>query len=296
MALGMKARRGKRLGGAPRGGRWGPRSSAAAPAGEGTYVLFGLVVITLLVVGAVAAFAWVMDFQLHRGILQQRMQAAARPDWVPLDALPPHVPHAFVLVVDPLFPERRSYEAGMQPTLTHQLLREVYLLRDGLSDQARALVMAPLLEERLSSSEILELYLNRVNLGKEQGLPIVGVYHAAREYFDKHPRELTLGEAATLAGLLLPPRIQQPQQWPGAVGARRNEVLRELLDVGLITPADYRAALQETLRFQTDVEHAPMTRPPGWEAEPEVIRVPAAVPEAAPGPEAAPAPEAPPQP
>ncbi len=235
-----------------------------------------LIVAALLLVGAVAMFAWLQDRELRGGVLRQRAEAQRRPDWVPLEALPPYVPRAFLAVVDPGFADRGSLDDVEAPTLTRELLRQLYRLNPGpLESEARELVMAPLLEHRLDRREVLELYLNRVYLGAQEGWPVFGVHGAAREYFDKEPRAMTVGEAATLAGLLLPPRITDPGAAPGAVGARRNEVLRLLVAQGAITPAAYGAAIREPLAFQPGVRYAPMTRPAGWNREPEVIRVPA---------------------
>jgi penicillin-binding protein 1A len=135
-------------------------------------------------------------------------------------------------------------------------------------------VMGPLLEARLSEAELLELYLNRVFLGEDRGWAIYGIYHAAREYFDKAPEQLTPGEAASLAGMLLPPRITDPHRQVGAVGIRRNEVLAQMLEARAITAAEHGAALQEPLGFQPGLEFMPMSRPAGWDRPPEVIRLP----------------------
>ncbi len=281
MAVRMSPRRGKQLARATGGGRWSRRVTGKPERGQSASVLLFLFLLVVAVAGAIAALTWVMDFQLRRGILAQRQEAAARPDWVALEELPTYVPQAFLLVVDPRFRERDALRAGMEPNLARELVREVHLFGEGLWGEARLLVTAPLLEYHLSSQQIVELYLNRVFLGEDEEWQIFGVYHAAREYFNKHPRELTLSEAATLAGLLLPPRLRNPHAWPGAVGARRNEVLRQMLSEGHVTPGDFQLALEEPLHFQAGPEHTPMTRPLGWEREPEVIRVPATLPPAA---------------
>src|SRR5690606_32441496 len=115
--------------------------------------------------------------------------------------------------------------------------------------------------QRIPSRDLIELYLNRVYLGEAQGLPVYGVFHAAREYLDKDPSEMTLSEAATLAGLLLDPRIDDPRAQVGAVGTRRNEVLKVMLQGELITPEEYRGAAAEPLPFQPGLEQMPFSRP-----------------------------------
>ncbi|MDQ3556460.1 MAG: transglycosylase domain-containing protein, partial [Gemmatimonadota bacterium] len=171
--------------------------------------MLGVVAVCLLAVGAVAGFAWEVDRQLRGGLLRQRAEAAARPDWVSLRTLPPGIPRIFVATVDPGFDEREALAEIDVPdrmTLTRDLVRQVHLLDRGLPAAARALAMAPILEHHLSKRAILELYLNRVHFGDSGGEPVYGLFHAAREFFGKQPAELTMGETATLAGLLLPPR------------------------------------------------------------------------------------------
>jgi membrane peptidoglycan carboxypeptidase len=136
------------------------------------------------------------------------------------------------------------------------------------------MVMGPVLEKRMSSQELIELYMNRVYLGRAQGAPVYGIFHAAREHFGLLPNELTLGQAATLAGLLLPPAIEDPKTRLGAVGPRRNEVLQVMLVGGLIDEASYRAAIEEPLGFQLGLDQMPFSRPASWGQRTNVIRLP----------------------
>lgn len=268
-------RRGKRLAGKPprRGGRLTGRRQEPRP-GPTSSELATLVAGCLLV-GVVAGFAWGMDRQLRGGILDQRSEAMARPDWVSIESLPPYLPRAFLGVVDPNYEEGGAVRARDEgKTIPRELVRQIHLLDDGLADQARELAMAPVLEQRADRGQILELYLNRVYLGITHGFPIYGVHYAAREYFGKEPGQLTLGEAATLAGLLLEPRIERPADRPGAVGIRRNEVLRALARSGYITPEQYRDAVAERLAFQPGLAEAPMTRVMLSSEDTAVIRLP----------------------
>jgi penicillin-binding protein 1A len=199
----------------------------------------------------------------------------ARHDWVPLQALPAYVPQAFISVVDPTFDQggavRRRDEGNSIP---RDLVRQIHLLGSGLGGEARELVMAPVLQQRVGNRDLLELYLNRVYLGLAQEFPVFGIFHAADEYFAKAPQELTLGEAATLAGLLLSPRLERPEERPGAVGARRNEVLRNMMVAGYITPQQYQEAIAERLAFQPGLADLPMTRWVPGPTDTLVIRLP----------------------
>jgi penicillin-binding protein 1A len=227
------------------------------------------------ILAGVAGFGWALDRQVRGGILQQRTEAVSRPDWVQLQQLPPHVTRAFLAVVDPGFLEEgRLRTGGGGTTLSRELVRQVHLLPESLTGEARELMMGPVLENRTSKASLLELYLNRVYLGQEHGEPVYGIYHAAREFLEKEPVELTISESATLAGLLLQPRIEAPGDKPGAVGVRRNEVLRVMLQQGSISEEEYRAALAEPLGFQPGLARQPMSRPLDWATEGRVIRLP----------------------
>lgn len=262
----------KGLAAAPRSGRWTKPPPTHKRGRRGLLLLFALGAALL---GGVAGFAWEMDRQILGGVLRQRVEAARRPDWTPIRRLPPYVPQAFATVVDPTFEERRPLDEGAEgTTLSREMVRQIHLLRRNLAGEAREILMGPLLERRLSKSEVLELYLNRVFLGEVDGFPVYGIHHAAREFFGKRPEELSLAEAATLAGLLLPPRVTRPERQLGAVGARRNEVLRQMLLAGDITPAALQAATSEPLGFVAVAEYTPMTRPVGWNEPQEPLRLP----------------------
>lgn len=289
----MKAKKGKRLEGAPkRSGRWARRQAPREKPAESRAATLFLLGLGLFILGAVAGFGWEMDRQLRGGLLRQRTAAEQRPDWTALGEMPPLLPRMVQNAVDPGFEARDPLRAGPERAgLSRDLVRQVHLLEDDLGSEARALLLAPLLESRLSRRELLELYLNRVYLGRSDGWPVFGVSHAAREFFRKEPRELTLGESATMAGLLLAPRIRSPERVPGVVGARRNEVLRALLAEGAIGEDAYRRAIAEPLVFQPGIEVLPMTRPPRWDQPVPVMRLPApSSPAAQPNPQEPPAP------
>lgn len=264
------------LGGAPpRTGRWTRQPEDRRIGGRHRGSLIALVVLGVLVLGGIGGYLAVMNAQLERGLLRQSREMKRRPDYVPLAQLPRHVRDAFALVVDTTSAARRSLRRGMPlPSASRDLVRQVHLLDDGLGGQAQELAMAPLLEAHTSSAGLLELYVNRVAMGRTESWAVYGVQQAAQEYFGKDARRLTLSEAATLAGILLPPRLADPEAAPGPVGTRRNEVLRLLLAAEKIDTAAYRAAVAEPLAFQPGVDHAPMSRPLDWQGEPAVIRLP----------------------
>jgi membrane peptidoglycan carboxypeptidase len=266
---------GKRLGGEPprRRGRWrGPEERVDPGARRRLLAAFAL---GLFVLGGVAGYAWGLDRQIRGGILRQRAQEVRRSDWVPIRSLPSYVPDAFAAVVEPTLLRRGGLDvSGGGTSMARELVRQVHLLPASPPGELEELAMAPVLEKHLRPVGLVELYLNRVYLGRSMGAPVYGVWHAAREYFDTEPSQLTLGQAATLAGLLLEPRIEDPDQRVGAVGVRRNEVLKVMLSGGLITPAQYAAAVAEPLAFQPGLEQMPMSRPADWGAPPSPLRLP----------------------
>jgi membrane peptidoglycan carboxypeptidase len=258
----------RRRGGLTREGRGAPKSS-------GSMSLLLVLAVGLFVLGGVAGFGWALDRQIRGGLLRQQQEAMQRPDWVELESLPDYVPAAFVAVVDPSFLVDGAIRTGEEGrTISRELVRQVHLLPEDVGGEARELLMGPVLEQRSSKRDLLELYLNRAYLGAQRGYPVYGVHHAALEYFDKDARQLTLGETATLAGLLLEPRIDDPENEVGAVGVRRNEVLKVMRLGGLISPEQYAAAVAEPLGFQPGLERMPMSRPSDWTQPPAPIRLP----------------------
>ncbi|HEX8697140.1 MAG TPA: transglycosylase domain-containing protein [Longimicrobium sp.] len=266
----------KKLGGAPRAGKWTREPEPGGFGGKHRGSLIVLLAIGGLLVVGMGVFAFFAQQRLQDGFLGQYRRSLRRPDWVRLNQLPPHVVQAFLAVVDTSgFQRTPSYGKEVRPLLTRDLVAQVHRLGSGVGDQAWRAAMVPLVEAQLSRRAALEFFLNRIYLGQTTGdWRIYGVRHAAEDYFGKDPRQLTLGEAATLAGILLPPRITDPEALPGAVGARRNEVLRRMLMMRMIDEAAFRAAMAEPLAFQPGIDYAPMTRPLDWEKEPEPIRLP----------------------
>lgn len=268
----MKAKPGKRLGGEPPRRTRRERNPVERRQRRG---ILTVLAVGLFVVGVVIGFGWSMDREIRGGILRQAAIEARRPDWVPIGALPAYVPEAFLAVTDPSLLSRGDLARSEdQPPLAEQLVEQVHELPNTLAGQARAMLMGPLLKRHLTRRALAELFLNRSYMGSEEGYPVYGIYSAAHEYFGEEPQELTLSEAATLAGLLLPPRVEDPEKRPGAVGARRNEVLRMMLRGGLIDEGAYRAAVSERLGFQPGLEQMPMTRPVWWGRGERVIRLP----------------------
>jgi penicillin-binding protein 1B len=108
--------------------------------------------------------------------------------------------------------------------------------------------MSVVLERRASKDEILELYLNDVYLGQRGSFAIHGVAEAARLFFGKDVANLSLSEAAVIAGVIQSPVSRSPFGNPQRAIERRNTVLRAMADEEFISPDAARRAIREPLQ------------------------------------------------
>ena len=126
-------------------------------------------------------------------------------------------------------------------TLTMQLARGFFLnRRKEFSRKIKEVFIAYHMEQELSKDEILELYLNKVELGHRS----FGVGAAAQVYYGKTLNELTLAQVATLAGLPQAPSALNPISRPERSKERRRIVLLRMLDEGYITKEEFDEASQ----------------------------------------------------
>jgi penicillin-binding protein 1A len=134
-------------------------------------------------------------------------------------------------------------------TITQQLVRNLYLRspKRDLKRKIREAKMASELEKTHSKQWILEQYMNDIPYGTVDGKTAVGVEAATETYFNKHARNLTLDEAALIAGLPQAPSIYNPFENPGAALARRNEVLQKMYTNHYITLQQAETAQQQPL-------------------------------------------------
>src|SRR5687768_5578149 len=143
-------------------------------------------------------------------------------------------------------------------TITQQLARMFFLsdefnaeLTEGRRSYARKLretIMSLVLERRASKDEILELYLNDVYLGQRGSFAIHGVAEAARLFFGKDVANLSLSEAALIAGVIQSPGPRSPFANPERAVERRNVVLAAMADEEYISPEAAERAIKEPLR------------------------------------------------
>src|SRR4051812_14939002 len=138
-------------------------------------------------------------------------------------------------------------------TLTQQLVKNVFLSSErSVFRKIREAVIAVAVEVQHSKRSILQGYLNGIYLGGSGGIQYYGIGSAARAYFGKDATELTLPEAAAIAGMIKSPGFYSPLAPPDHSRQRRDEVLRRMGALGWIDVPTLERALA------TPIETAPL--------------------------------------
>ncbi|WP_319774792.1 PBP1A family penicillin-binding protein [Breoghania sp.] len=176
---------------------------------------------------------------------------------VRLEQLPKYLPQAVIAIEDRRFRSHFGIDViGLSralvtnvlrggvvqggSTLTQQLAKNLFLTHERtISRKMQEVVLALWLEARHSKDEILEMYLNRVYFGAGA----YGVDGAARRYFGKSARQVTLAEAATLAALLKAPSRYAPNRNPDLAEQRAQLVLQAMANSGFISERDAKNAI-----------------------------------------------------
>ena len=134
-------------------------------------------------------------------------------------------------------------------TITQQFVRNTILAEEmddiTVKRKVREAYLAMKMEERYHKDEILRMYLNTINFGAGA----YGAEAAAQRYFSKPATDLTLAEAALLAGIPQSPTYNDPMQYPERAYERRNIVLMRMLGEHFITQEEYDAAKNEPLNL-----------------------------------------------
>ncbi len=134
-------------------------------------------------------------------------------------------------------------------SITQQLVKNLLLSPEKtLTRKVSEAYMSIILETRLSKNEIFELYANQVYLGQQSGFSINGFGEAADAYFNKDVTNLTVSEAALLAGLIRSPNRYNPYHNLDTATARRNQVLDNMEETGALLKPDLDAAKAEPLK------------------------------------------------
>jgi len=121
-------------------------------------------------------------------------------------------------------------------SITQQLVKNLLLNNDPTYERKLTeAYMSVILETRLSKQDIFTLYANQIYLGQQSGVSIYGVGEAANAYFGKDVSQLTLSEAAFIAGIIRSPNRYNPYKYPDKVKERRNQVLESMVEAGEIS-------------------------------------------------------------
>lgn len=134
-------------------------------------------------------------------------------------------------------------------TITQQVARNFFLSSEQtLKRKAYEVLLAWKIEKNLSKDQILEVYMNQIYLGQRA----YGFASAAQIYFGKNIRDLTVAEAAMLAGLPKAPSAYNPVVNPKRARVRQQYILQRMAQLGYITPAQFEEAKHEELKVKTD--------------------------------------------
>jgi penicillin-binding protein 1A len=138
-------------------------------------------------------------------------------------------------------------------TLTMQLARQVFLTPEkSWRRKVNEIFLAVEIEKYFTKDQIIEMYANQVYLGD-----VYGVEAAARHYFGKNAKDLTIPEAALIAGMVQRPSKLSPITYPKESLERRNHVLGRMLAEKYITPEEYRDAIRTPIVLGTYKDEAP---------------------------------------
>ena len=148
--------------------------------------------------------------------------------------------------------EERLGQGGS--TITQQLIKNTYLSPEKTLQRKYAEAMLSIaLERRLSKKDIFALYCNEIYLGQRGATSVRGVKEAAAVFFGKELRELTIAEAATLAGMIQSPAHYSPLRHADAAQTRRNMVLAAMQGNGAITREQSEAASAEPIQVSSEL-------------------------------------------
>jgi len=133
-------------------------------------------------------------------------------------------------------------------TITQQLVKNTYLSSEKtLRRKYAEAMLAFALERRLSKQDIFALYCNEIFLGQRGDVAVRGIEQASHVYFGKEPKDLSLTEAATVAGMIQGPSRYSPVRHPAAARERRNLVLAAMVHESWITADQASTAENETI-------------------------------------------------
>ena len=208
----------------------------------------------------------ITSFTLEPEILSNDLSSkAGKREALNYSELPPDMVHAILSIEDRRFFDHSGIDlSGLTraflrntgdeklaqggSTITQQLVKNTYLNSEKTFRRKYAEAMLSLaLERRLSKEDIFALYCNEIYLGQRGAVAVRGVREAADVYFGKQLKELSLPEAATIAGMIQGPGRYSPLRHADAAKDRRNTVLASMYRDGWITSAEVTTAAAEPI-------------------------------------------------
>ncbi len=213
-----------------------------------------------------SSFVYAKDAEKNDVLIKQISSNESRV-WVEIEDIPQHVLDAFVAVEDERFFEhngvdwKRMFSVTYQmifsdgtaggSTITQQLVRDITKDNETtFGRKLREIFRALSLENKYNKFDILESYLNRIGFGGTA----YGIGSAAYYYFDKDVDELTIAEAAILAGVVRSPSNYNPYASLQQSKTRQEYALSHMYGSGYITTQEYEDALVEQVKFRRPVE------------------------------------------
>lgn len=199
--------------------------------------------------------------------IQKLIGSDANREEVSLEDIPDYVQKAFIAIEDERFYThkgidmrgilragfvgitKRDFSQGAS-TITQQLIKNQIFsggnessFSDKIQRKIQEQYLAVKLEESMSKNDILENYLNTINLGQNT----LGVQAASKRYFGKDVKDLTVSEAAVIAGITKNPSELNPIIYPENNAKRREEILNKMLKLEFITKKQYNKALKDNV-------------------------------------------------
>ena len=207
-----------------------------------------------------------LEPQLIGGLLETSRQVR---DWISFSAIPPQIVDAVLSIEDHRFYEhvgidpRGILRAAFQnvkggtvvqggSTITQQLAKNLYYTQQRTYlRKLKEAFAALILEMKYSKQDILESYLNEIYLGQSGSVAVYGIGQAAQYYFGKSLSQLSVPEAALLAGMIKGPNTYAPVRDPKRAKHRRDLVLLRMKQEGRLSDKQYQAAVNTPIRVTT---------------------------------------------
>ena len=219
-------------------------------------ILFGLILLVVLLAAGILLYAFILEKK--RPLIRIYEERAAEDDFAPYDSIPPLYIYYMLQIEDDRFFDHPGYSVDAikeawrinrekkrvvagGSSLTQQLIKNLYFsFRHYYLRKAAEVVLAVMAEKKLGKRKILELYVNTAYFG----FGVYGITDAARFYFGKELKDLSLNQIFIFACLLYAPTKGNPIEFPKAFETIRNRRMKYLRNENKITEEDAAQILQ----------------------------------------------------